>query len=69
MITRETLEVVEAQFCVFNIQMSGGSSRWVCDAITTNGVEMQFEGDSISDLFAKAREYIHNPKRSSLTPG
>ena len=58
MITQEALRLVEADFCVFNIQMSGGSSRWICDAVTTNGEEMQFEADSIEGLFNAANERV-----------
>lgn len=58
MIDQETEKIVQENFCVFNIQFSGGETRWVCDAMTYDGREMQFKGNSIADLFVAARNAI-----------
>jgi hypothetical protein len=60
MITRETLEVVQAHFTEIKLYANGKTGGWTMEAFEQEPYkERIFEGVNISDCFHKAREFIN----------
>lgn len=74
MITSETMEVVQANFCVINLEANGATNGWTMKAtqVVTEPSrfasnrhsfigfkDVKFEGKTIADCFAQAREHIN----------